>query len=93
MPYKLNLGGQVRQSAIEELREQFTKAQASQILIAKSVVPDQLVKLLKQASQWAERERTALCDLAEEIYKPLGMLRGQKGKNRKTIIQQLRGLS
>ncbi len=79
--------------AIEELREQFTKAQASQTLTAQSVVPDELAKLLKQASQWPERERTALCDLAEEIYKPLGMLRGKKGKNRKTIIQQLKGLS
>ena len=80
------------QRSIEELREQFKKARSAQNLTPQSHVPEKLAVLLKQAGDRPEQERLALCDLAEEIYKPLGMLLGKKGRSRKAIIQQLRGL-
>ena len=79
------------QRAIAELREQFELARDNRNLTPQSIVPNRLVELLKQAGEWPEQDKVALCNLAEEIYKPLDMLRGKKGRERKERIRQLRG--
>ena len=79
------------QREIQELREAFEKAQASGALAPQGPVPGRLSDLMKKASGWPYKDRNELCDLAESIYKPLGMLKGKKGRERKEKIQQLKG--
>ena len=78
------------QRAIEELREGFEKARASRTLSPQSVVPDRLAGLLKGAKDWSKKDREELCNLAEEIYRSLDMLKGKKGRERRERVKQLR---
>ena len=78
------------QRAIEELRELSKTEQDNHRLVAQSHVVHRLSEHIKTAVDWPKEYRIELCDLAEEIYKPLGMLRGKKGKQRKERIELLR---
>ena len=78
------------QRAVYELRELFETAQDNGTLAPQGQVPGRLWELMKTAVDWPRKDRIELCDLAEEIYKPLGMLRGKKGKGRKESIEKLR---
>ena len=78
------------QRAIEELREELKTEQDSGRFSAQSRVMERLSDLMNMAAEWPEKSRMELAALAEEIYKPLGMLRGKKGPQRKEKIEQLR---
>ena len=80
-----------QQRAIFEWEEAFNQAKASGQLKPQHVVMNRLSELMKKASDWSEQDRNKLCDLAESAYKPLGMLQGKKGRERKETIRTLRG--
>ncbi len=76
--------------AIEELKTWFDQDQANNKLTNQGRVPGRLHELITGASNWPKETRITLCDLAETIYHPLGMLKGKKGKERKARIEKLR---
>lgn len=79
------------QRAIYDLRASFEKAQADKTLVPQGPVPGRLWELMNKAVDWPSKDIIELCDLAEKIYKPLGMLRGKKGRERKARIEKLKG--
>ncbi len=78
------------QRTIEELKTWYEEDKAKNMLRPQGRVPDRLSQLLKNATSWPKEARMTLCDLAETIYRELGMLKGKKGRERKTEIQKLK---
>ncbi|MYH02222.1 MAG: type III-A CRISPR-associated RAMP protein Csm5 [Nitrospira sp. SB0675_bin_23] len=78
------------QRAVEELKSWTEEDRAKQELKPQGRVPCRLNELLNKATDWPIESRVALCDLAENIYRELGMLKGKQGKDRKARIQKLR---
>ncbi len=76
--------------AIEELKIWFDQDQANNALTKQGRVPGRLAALITSAANWPKEARIELCNLAESIYRHLGMLKGKKGKERKASIQKLK---
>ena len=76
--------------ALEELKTWFDQDQANNSLTKQGRVPDRLHKLITNATNWTQKDRSELCTLAEMIYHSLGMLKGKQGKERKANIQKLK---
>ena len=80
-----------QQRELEELRKRFEEEKAQGRLRPQGPVAESVAKLLRSAPDWPEKEdRHALADLAETIYKEIGMLKGKKGRERKEEIKKLR---
>lgn len=80
-----------QQKELEELRELFEKEKAHDALRAGGDVANRTSNLLKNAPGWPEKEdRHAAADLIEEIYKAMGPPKGEKGRERKGKIKELR---
>ncbi len=80
-----------QQQKLEKLRKLFEEEKDRDQLRAGGQVTESAAKLLAEAPDWPEKaDRYAAADLAEEIYKEMGVLKGKKGRERKEKIQKLR---
>ncbi|GAB4362738.1 MAG: hypothetical protein Kow0060_19200 [Methylohalobius crimeensis] len=75
--------------ALESLREMFERDRKAGRKEAGGELANQINEWLKAASDWPPAQKRALADLAEAVYRYLGMLKGRRGRERKARIRAL----